>query len=330
MKKDQNNADNLIVRYLNSEINHDERKELLNWINQSDQNKSEFIALKDIWDSSNKISDCSEEQLSLFYKTEYQKSRKSKIVVMRRLIAIAAVLVVALITTILVPQIKHKSIDGLQVFTVPMGSRSKVILVDGTEVNLNSGSELSCSNSFSSRNRSVTLTGEAFFKVKADSEHPFIVKTKNYDIKVVGTQFNVCTYSEDIISTATLAEGKIELIINDSNRVIEVKPGEKFSFDNNSQKYSLADADVEQEIAWKNGEFIFKTIKFPDLTKRLERWYDVKLTCSAKQLASYSYSGRFKNQETIWQVLDALKLTSPIDYKIKSFREFEIIYKPKN
>lgn len=330
MKKDHNNIENLMVRYFNHECSEDESGELLTWVNQSGQNKNNFIVLKDIWDSSRKIPDCTENQLVNFYKNRFLKSGNSKMVFMRRAIAFAAVLVVALVIAILVPRTSNKPIDGLQVFTVPLGSRSKVLLADGTEVNLNSGSELSYSNSFSSKNRSVNLTGEAFFKVKADIKHPFIVKTKNFDIKVTGTQFNVCSYSEDILTTTTLAEGKIELQIHNSDKVYEVKPGAKFSFDSNAREYSLAAADVEQEIAWKNGEFIFKKIKFLDLTRRLERWYDVKLTCSDEQLTSYTYSGRFKNQETIWQVLDALKLTSPIVYKRKSFREFKISYKLNN
>ena len=328
MKKGQNNIENLIIRYFDRELTIDENKELLNWINRSAKNKNDFIALKDIWDSSRRIPDCTENQLVNFYKTKYLKSRNSKMVFMRRAVAFAAVLVVALVIAILVPRNSDRPIDGLQVFTVPLGSRSKVLLADGTEVNLNSGSELSYSNSFSGQNRSVTLIGEAFFKVKADPKHPFVVKTSDFDIKVTGTQFNVCSYKEDILTSATLTEGKIELQIHNCNKVYEVRPGAKFSFDNNKRRYSLAAADVEQEIAWKNGEFVFKKIKFQDLTKRLERWYDVKLTLSDDRLKTLTYSGIFKNKETIWQVLDALKLTSPIDYTRSSFREFKIIYKP--
>jgi ferric-dicitrate binding protein FerR (iron transport regulator) len=330
MKKDYNNIENLMVRYFNLECSEDESRELLTWVNQSEQNKSDFIALKDIWDSSRKISDRTEDRLVQFYKTQYLKSRTTRLLFVRRAVAVAAVLVLALVINILVPLISDHTKDGYQVVNVPLGSRSKVTLADGTEVNLNSGSELKYSNSFSGQNRSVTLTGEAFFHVVTDAKHPFVVKTKNFDIEVSGTRFNVCTYSEDILTTATLAEGKINLQVHNTSKAFDIRPGEKFTFDGNAREYSLAEADIEQETAWKNGEFIFKKIKFPDLIKRLERWYDVKLTFSDERLASYTYSGRFKNQETIWQVLDALKLTSPIDYKRKSFREFEISCKPNN
>jgi len=109
---------------------------------------------------------------------------------------------------------------------------------------------------------------------------------------------------------------------------LNVAPGEKFQIDRETKKFSFSDADVESEIAWKDGEFIFRKIPFPDLVQRLERCYDVKLICSGSELQNYAFTGRFKNQETIWQVLDALKLTSPIDYQKTTFREFKIIYKP--
>jgi ferric-dicitrate binding protein FerR (iron transport regulator) len=330
MKEDFNDTENLIVRHFNGECSEVETATLLAWVNESEQNKKEYIALKDLWDSSRKMADYTEIQLAKFYKEQYFRSRKSRMVFIRSAIAVAAVLLLALVINIFVPTTSEKSMDGYQVVTVPLGSRSKVTLADGSEINLNSGSELTYANSFTSQNRSVTLSGEAFFHVKSDAGHPFLVKTKNFDIRVTGTSFNVCAYGEDVLGSTTLAEGKVKLQLNKSNQEFVLKPGEKFMLDGNAQKYSLVNADVEQETAWKNGEFIFKSIRFSDLTKRLERWYDVKLTCSDARLMNYTYTGRFKNQETIWQVLDALRLTSSIDYKRTSFREFNIIYKSNN
>jgi ferric-dicitrate binding protein FerR (iron transport regulator) len=326
--EENNNMENLMIRFFGREINQEEEAELMKWVSLSAKNKSEFIALKDIWDASQNIPDRTEEQLAQFYRNVYYRSRNSQKRVIWRVVSVAAVLAIALIFSILTPQTKELPTNGFQVFTVPLGSRSKVLLADGTEVNLNSGSVLTIPNSFSSRNREATLTGEAYFNVKTDAKHPFTVKTGKFDVMVTGTQFNVCAYNEDLLSTATLAEGQIDLQLHDCTKLLKVKPGEKFSYNRSAKKYTLKTTDVDQEIAWKNGEFIFKKILFPDLVKRLERWYDVKLICTDQQLTSYSYSGRFKNQETIWQVFDALKLTSPIDYTRSSFREFKIAYRP--
>jgi len=326
--KDREYTENLIVRYLNGTCTKEEQVELKDWIEESTDKKNEFLSIKDIWDSLNSPKERTAEQLALFYKNQYQKSKKSRIVLMRSFSAIAAILIMALIFTVLVPSNNVKPIENLQVFSVPLGSRSKVILADGTEVSLNSGSELKYSSGFSSANRVVSLSGEGFFSVKSDPEHPFTVKTADFDIKVTGTKFNVCSYPDNKFSATTLAEGKIGLQMNGSSKILEVEPGEKFQIDRETQKFSFSDADIESEIAWKDGEFIFRKIPFPELVHRLERCYDVKLSFSDSELHNYAFTGRFKNQETIWQVLDALKLTSPIDYQKTTFREFTITYKP--
>ncbi|MEK7719212.1 MAG: FecR domain-containing protein [Bacteroidota bacterium] len=324
---DQTRTKNLIIRFVSGECNDNEQKELLAWINQSSENRKVYLEIKDIFDSSRFVKDFGNEQLILFYKNKYEESRKSRSLFLQWTIPVAAILLVGLLISLLFPKKSVYQHENLQVFTVPLGSRSSVLLSDGTEISLNSGSKLSYSSNFSSQNRTVTLSGEAFFHVKSDSVHPFTVKTKDFDISVTGTQLNVCSYHEDLFSSTTLAEGKVNLEIHDTDQLISVMPGEKFLLDRNARQYSLTATNVEQDVAWKDGQFIFKNIPFPELIKRLERWYDVKLTFSDLRLSRYSYSGRFKNQETIWQVLDAIKMTSPINYHKTNFREFIINYK---
>ena len=328
--KDKEYVETLIGRYLNGICTREEQEDLKVWIEESTDKKAEFFYLKDLWDSLNIPKDRTAEQLALFYKNQYIKSKRSKMLWIRSFSAIAAILIVGLIFSVFVASTTGTSSESLQVFSVPLGSRSKVILADGTEVSLNSGSELKYSSGFSSVNRVVSLSGEGFFTVKSDPQHPFTVKTSDFDIKVTGTKFNVCSYPDNKFSAATLAEGKIGLQLKGNSRILDVDPGKKFQLDRGTQKISLTDADIESEIAWKDGEFIFRKIPFPELVHRLERCYDVKLNCSGSELQNYAFTGRFKNQETIWQVLDALKLTSPIDYQKTTFREFKIIYKPLN
>ena len=319
-------VENLIVRYLNGACTPEELIELQEYVNQNNHNRKEFFGIKDIWDGS-LIVKKETDQLLQFYKTQYERSKKSHRIFLRRAASIAAVLLTGLILAVSFYPTAHLKSGNQQVFTVPLGSRSKVLLPDGTEINLNSGSELAYDGNFSAENRMVTLTGEAYFHVKSDASHPFVVKTKDFDVLVTGTQFNVCSYPEDQFASSTLAEGKINLKINNSSKTLEIKPGEKFALNHITNSYTLHKADIDQEIAWKNGEFIFRNISFPELMTRLERWYDVKLVIADEKLIKYKYTGSFKNQETIWQVLDALKLTSPIDYSKTTFREFKINYK---
>lgn len=326
--KDAAYIENLIARSLNGNFTPEEYQELKTWIDESHENKKEYLALKDSWDLARQPKATTEDQLATFYKNQYEKAKKSRILWVRYSTAVAAALLVGLVISVLIPFQEKKQAETLQVFSVPLGSRSKVTLADGTMVSLNSGSELKYSSGFSAQNREVQLTGEGFFDVKSDPEHPFIVKTADFDVKVTGTRFNLCTYAENNYSSTALAEGNIEVLIGATSQKFEIKPGEKFELDRKTRKYTLASADIESEIAWKDGEFIFRNIPFPELVKRLERWYDVKLDYSDAKLMDFNYTGRFKNQETIWQVLDALKLTSPIDYRKTTFREFKLIYKP--
>ena len=84
----------------------------------------------------------------------------------------------------------------------------------------------------------------------------------------------------------------------------------------------MFEQDLGTEVAWKDGKLSFKEVGFPELVRRLERWYDVELTYDSSELDKMVYNGSFKNQETIWQVLDALKLTSPVDYRKKNHKIF--------
>ena len=321
---------NLIARYINGHCSESEIIELLGWTDSSTKNRQEYLQIKDLWDIASHKDPKSVQKLIFFYKNQLEKSRKARIRLINSVAAIAAVFIVGFVGSILFPFKSAETIQNVNVFSVPLGSRSKLVLFDGTEVNLNSGSTLTYANEFVSGVRQVSLTGEGFFKVKSDIEHPFIVKTADFEVKATGTQFNVCTYQNDAFSTTTLAEGEVYLSIKNSKQEFKILPGEKFRLNRSQNTFSQSITDVESELAWKEGEFIFRNIPFPELVQRLERWYDVKLLWSGKKLESFSYTGRFKNQETVWQVLDALKLTTPINYTKTTFREFKINYKSNN
>lgn len=318
----------LIAHYLNGECSISEQKELLGWIDTSDANQKLFYQIKDVWDASNKKADNTNQALLKFYQKQVNKNNNSQKVIQlwRWAASVAAVLVVGLVSIILLNT--QPEIDNLVTFKVPLGSRSEVLLADGSQVILNSGSEITYPGTFNTKQREVTLSGEAFFKVKSDKSYPFIVKTADFNVHVTGTQFNVNSYADNTYSSLTLAEGKVGIQFSGTDELVDVAPGEEINMNRENRKYHISAIEVETVIAWKDGEFSFKEIAFPELIKRLERWYDVTLTYSAPELEKMEYTGRFKNQETIWQVLNALKLTTPIDYKKMGHREFKITYKP--
>jgi len=326
----------IISRYLNGEYSLADLQELNRWLSQSEDNSRTFFEIKDVWDSSLKKEEITREALLSFYREKVSNSNPlvSLVRQWKAAAGIAAALAVGLLTMFVlnmtrneVPEIYQR--HSMVTVNVPLGSKSRVTLADSTVVFLNSGSELQYPSVFEDGNREVALIGEAFFKVKSDTVNPFTVKTNNYDIRVTGTQFNVCTYEDDAFSKVSLQEGHVGILFPGKNEAVDIDPGQQLYLNKDERKYQVIESDVEIESSWKDGEFRYKEILFPELLKKLERWYDVTLTYSSPQLDEMLYNGNFRNQETIWQVLEGLKLTTPIDYEKKGFREFEIIYKPK-
>lgn len=322
----------IIVRYLNDECNETDRQKLLLWIETSGENQEKFYQIKDVWDSLINKEDKTEAALLQFYKQQVTSSISSvkRLHLWKAVAGVAAVLAIGFISLFLLDTIRKSEIEqlppALVSVKVPLGSRSEMNLSDGTTVILNAGTELRYPNTFAAGKREVLLSGEAFFMVKSDKENPFIVKTSDFDVKVTGTKFDVCSYDDDRSSSVTLNEGRVD--VQFENETVNITPGHQIQLNKEERNYYIQKADTTIETAWKDGEFRFKEIVFPELIKKLERWYDIKLFYSAPELTTMLYSGNFKNQETIWQVLDALKLTTPIEYKKTGFREFEITYKP--
>lgn len=318
----------LIAAYLNGEISRDEEAELKTWIQADQSNRSFFYSIKDTWDSSKSLTVDINTQLLHFYQKQAQavKSNRRILPLWIKVAAAAAILMVGIFSAQFVPFLKPEPQSMVESFQVPKGSRSQIVLADGTHVNLNSNSKLELDKNFSGNLREVYLEGEAYFEVKSDKYHPFKVHTDKFNIVVTGTKFNISSYREDRNISATLAEGQIKLQTQTMEEVV-LKPGQKISFNQQTMEPVLTKANVESDLAWVNGEFDFRDIPFPDLIRRLERWYDVKLIYDGTAFNTMTYSGRFKNQETIWQVLDALKLTTSIDYTKINFREFKLYLK---
>jgi transmembrane sensor len=234
----------------------------------------------------------------------------------------------------------------VQQVDVKPGSKTKIILPDGTIVHLNSSSRLTYSNNFNKNIREVELEGEAYFDVTKDAKHPFIVHTSNIDIKVLGTLFNVKSYEQDATIETTLLRGSIEVYNkNDASapKVI-LRPNEKLVFtkkadekiavpdktDINSLKNTGHDENIsisnlppdkpdslKEETSWVYNKLVIDDDDFTKMAEKMERWYAVKIEIQSPQLQHYHFKGIFEN-ETIEQALNALQLTVKFRYKINN------------
>ena len=204
---------------------------------------------------------------------------------------------------------------------VPYGKRFAVVLSDGTKVTLNAGTSLRYPVRFlKGQNRQVFIeSGEAYFDVTKDENHPFIVQNSNVNVRVLGTQFNVSAYPEDSNVTTVLVEGAVSLYASDLNYDAKnspiLKPGFKAAWNMKDQSLNIEKADVEIYTAWINGKIILKHMKFNSIIKKLERHYNVEITNNDDTLDEEYITATF-DTETIEEVFAVISKIHPIKFEI--------------
>jgi len=198
-------------------------------------------------------------------------------------------------------------------YVVPEGQKSKVILVDGTQVWLNSGSTLSVSMENKNK-RKVKLSGEAYFDVVKDKQVPFLVETKDFTVKVYGTQFNVRAYNDQIESETILKEGSISILTN-SKEEIKMAPGQRFLLDS-KKEYALSEVNPDIYLSWKDNILKINNEKLEDLLVRMEHWYGIKIqTENFDKVKNLRYTLTVKT-ESLREMLELMNYVTPLNYKI--------------
>jgi ferric-dicitrate binding protein FerR (iron transport regulator) len=206
----------------------------------------------------------------------------------------------------------------MQTISSRQGMVSQFALADGTKVWLNSGSELQFPTRFSGERREVRLKGEAFFEVVKNVNQPFRVNAKDLHIDVLGTSFNVVGYDDEPQAEVILVEGKVKLSaeIDKVEKVFGTMcPGQRVVYREDDQKVVADEVAVDKYIAWRDGNLIFRDDKMEDVVRRLSRWFNVEIVIHNPEIKSYAYKATFRN-ENLTQVLNLLKISAPIDYKI--------------
>lgn len=167
---------------------------------------------------------------------------------------------------------------------IPRGETFKLILCDGTEVWLNANSKLVYPTAFIERERTVFLEGEAYFKVTKDTK-PFIVKTDYLQTKVLGTEFNVKSYTAED-SHVTLISGKVQVRSHENARFVDLEPGKDAILLSNGQ-FEVKEVNSEAYTYWKDGYFYFDELTLADIMKSIGRWYNVNVIFRNKEAMTY-------------------------------------------
>ncbi|WP_316818478.1 FecR family protein [Pedobacter nyackensis] len=209
------------------------------------------------------------------------------------------------------------SYSGQLKASTPRGGTYQIILPDGTKVWLNASSELKFPASFNqSKQRSVELSGEAYFEVAKNKMKPFMVRSNGQEIEVLGTHFNVNSYLDEKVAKTTLLEGavKISQLKGNNPASYVLRPGQQAIAGNT---IVIKNVDAMDAIDWKNGMFIFNKESLESIMRKLSRWYDVDVVFEDEKLKSKLLGGTVSRFSTVTEVLEVLELTELAHFKIK-------------
>lgn len=213
----------------------------------------------------------------------------------------------------------------VNVISTPNGGEWQIRLPDGSLVWLNALSSLEYPlNIGTTTVRKVKLEGEAYFEVAKDSKHPFIVETDKQKLEVLGTHFNINSYTNESLTKTTLLEGSVRIsAIQNLNEYEVLKPGQQSVLSENGIKIKAVDTD--ESVAWKNGYFMFNNEKQESILRKIARWYNVKVEYADKEAKDVMYYGTVSRFDKISQVLRKFEQTGEVRFEMQGNKL--IVYK---
>jgi transmembrane sensor len=346
----------IIINYLSGCSTDADNRKLQEWLDTSPRHRRIFDEYQDIWQSSLKYQGTVrynqetawpgiEKQLytkpSVFTKKNFISSRTFL------KIAVSILFIGFISTSILFFSKKtadEKKLSTFSEYYVPLGSRSRIILPDGSTVWLNAGSKLRYNPDFNVKTRTVYLSGEGYFDVSKDKNKPFEISTRQALVKVLGTAFNVKAYPDENYVETTVERGKVQVFDQNRNEkqnltsAFTLYPKQKLKINwhqpdkkthqgaNPNNKPDMVSTvmnhhELEENVntqlytSWKDERWIIKSETLQDLAVKIERRYNVTMTFKEKELKHYIFSG-ILTDETLEQVLEVIKLTAPIQYEV--------------
>lgn len=318
----EGSIDILIVSYLKGEATNDQQKELLAWLELSEENRFYFRSIKDVYDLGRIGPDIRDSQvdqqwhklLDRIFPVHYINSwlRIGHI-----LLRYAAVFVLGLIGMQLVSYfINDKEVySKVTKVETRVGERSKVSLPDGSIVWVNACSSISYDESFGKEDRTIRMSGEAFFDVEQDSSKPFLVHAEPFTFRVTGTSFNVYAFDEEDEISLALIEGSVTA--EKDSYTEKLRPGEVLVYDKTHAKITHRKLISSSYTTWRYGEMFFDKMTFEDLTRRLERNFNVKFKFENQKIKKESFGGSFRKYESLETIMRVISTSTPVKYRIE-------------
>lgn len=366
---------NIIANVLAGESSAEEELILIDWMGESVENQLYFVESEKAWNFFN----TGLHRNKYDYKTAFNrfnldirkpKKRTEPVnfkILLRNSVKWAAIglilLTIGSVFSYFMIRYENSLNDSIIEINSPAGSRSNVILSDGSSVWLNAGSKLKYSQNFGSADRNIYLEGEGFFNVEKDTKRPFTVMTSQLEIVALGTSFNVKSYPEEGYIQATLVSGSLHVTRSQNKQEesgVVLEPNQQITYYKGSDKLLLTHENktaeekkvqpiqerspvpapprivmsrgVDPEIftAWKDNRLIFDNEPFESIAIKLERRFGARIIIEDEEIKNKKFKGKFE-EITIEQALTALKFASPFEFYIKEDTIFitrQTEYKP--
>ena len=319
--------DNLIRRYLDDIYTRADADCLLDKCAAPGFDDTVKECMSSVWDESLSMQSCSGTEHDEYYGEAMdiiRKSQRRKLGWVKRCAiyaaGLAAVICIGWGVDIFWNYKKIQSIYYLEVATA-YGEMKELCMPDGTKVVLNSSSSISYPESFEMKERRVKLEGEGFFQVHRDESMPFIVSTNCFEVKVLGTSFNVKSYSTDNIVSVEVESGKVQVDMPEA--MIRLQAHESITINTMTGDY-LKEGNIENEAQWRNGTLRFNRTPIHDVAKELERMYGCRIRFAEGEEFNNCISGEHDNR-SLKSVLATIELTTGLKYKIEG--DDVLIYK---
>lgn len=329
------NIDKILNAYFLDSANADDIKKLLEWLDESPENKRQFETLKKFWEESRLRVNVANGELAFQKIKENIKSdnstrirflnpppaKKSNFFKRYRTIAAAAVACLIIVGLLFISrefpenQLTETAEPAMLISRNESGQKSRITLPDGSVAWLNSESVLEYPEKFGNI-RALKLRGEAFFDVAKDSLKPFVVKSGPVVTTALGTSFNVQSFEGDNTIRVSLLTGKVKVSLEDTHTYF-LDPGYEIKYDRKSRATATNTFHAEHVIGWKDGILVFEKDSLAGALRKLERWYAVTIKTSGGPPPDFVITGKFEKNESLENVLESLRYGRSFEFTLK-------------
>lgn len=316
----KNYIHDIIDRYTKHDYPKEVDRDFRVWLTDQEHADEKENQLNKLWESTESVTTPSyDRSLERMHEFTGMGARRKMHALRNRLIIwrVAATLLIALSSVSIYLALQNRQAPDLLQAYIPTAETRNITLPDGTQVMINSQSTLLYPQQFTGDTRCVYLVGEADFKVKRDAKHPFIVKTSDFQVTALGTEFNVTAYPNEEEVTATLISGSVLVEYNNQKEQKILEPNEQLAYNKSTCSGNVLRPDMQDVTAWQRGEIVFRSMTMEEIFTRLERKYPYTFVYSFRSLKKDRFNLSFDPNASIEEIMDIIaRVTGTIDYKI--------------